>query len=108
MAKRERKVYDLVDDFDGNPLPEDTKPTTITLGGKRYSFDLSEANAKTVKDAAEVLRKVIAANSAASSTSGELSAEEKREVREWANGNGFKVGPRGRIAGDVIEAWRNR
>lgn len=108
MARKPITTYELVDDLDGKPLDPETNKTTITLAGRRFAFDLSEANAKTVKDAADVLRKVIAANSAASSTSGELSAEEKREVREWANGNGFKVGPRGRIAGDVIEAWRNR
>ena len=108
MVRRKREVYDLADDYDGKPIPDDTKPTTITLSGKRYSFDLSEANAKKVKEAADVLRKVIASRTADEAPGDDLTAEERRELREWAKANGHKVGDRGRIAVEVVEKWRNR
>lgn len=36
-----------------------------------------------------------------------MSREQREAVRSWANGNGFTVGPRGRIAAPVVQAFED-
>lgn len=118
MARKARPVeYDLVDDLDGKPLPEDTKTTKFTLGGTRYEIDLSAANAKKLDKALTDVRKFVEVarptgaapgrrrgrNSSRTSTS--EASKDLGKVREWARANGHEVSDRGRIAQDIQDAY---
>lgn len=112
MAKK--TIVELIDDLDGkNPADE-----TVMFGidGVDYEIDLSVKNATKLRDALEPFAqaarrgphrkqrgKVLGSNGQAS-----MSREESAAIREWANANGYGVAARGRIAADIVDAYRGR
>ncbi len=96
----------LEDDLDGSDA---TQTVTFGLDGTSYEIDLNDKNAASLRDALATYvghaRKVSGARrgrrSAASTTNGHTA----REIRDWARSNGRKVPERGRIPGDVREAF---
>lgn len=121
MARRTVILY--TDDFDGTELPEGTRSTTFSLNGVQYSIDLSDDNAAKLEEAlkpfieagtrvgapAGVRRSgARAAGSASRSSSPSGSGrtpEDLAAIREWANSNGYSVGDRGRIKGEILDAY---
>jgi hypothetical protein len=93
----------LEDDLDGGEAEE---TVTFGLDGSQYEIDLSTKNA-------EKLRKAMTAYvGAARRVSGKSTRQSKRnggpapkDVREWAQQNGYEVPDRGRIPQDVREAY---
>lgn len=112
MAKTKREIYEVIDDYDGKPLPEDTKPVTLSYNSKTYELHLSDANAKRLSDAVEKFvknaqptkssRRGRSRSRSSSSSSSDLSA-----IRAWARENGYEVSERGRIKSEVVEAYRS-
>jgi hypothetical protein len=100
----------LVDDLDGEPADG-----TVEFGidGKKYEIDLSEANAKKLREAlAEFVAAARRANgrrrSAAPAASGRrpsIDREQNQAIRDWARKRGMKVSDRGRIPAEVLEAY---
>jgi hypothetical protein len=97
----------LEDDLDGSPA---TETVSFGLDGKTYEIDLNDKNAASLRDALATYvghaRKVSSGSrrgrrSSASSGAGHSA----KEVRDWARSNGYKVPDRGRIPGDVREAF---
>jgi Lsr2 len=102
----------LIDDLDGSEADESV---SFTLDGTALEIDLSAANAEKLR---EILAPYIAAArhgdrkpvrrrqpvSAASAAPPESTAP----IREWAAANGFEVSGRGRVSGQVMDAYRNR
>lgn len=97
----------LVDDLDGS---EATETVTFGLDGTTYEIDLNDGHAEALREALSgyvgFARKVggarrSPARKAAAAESGTSAAE----IREWARSNGFEVPERGRIPGNVREAF---
>lgn len=108
----QRHIVELVDDLDDGPADE-----TVSFGidGNYYDIDLSAKNAAKLRDA---LAAYVAhgrrgsRSTARSAPSGRRSGrgsrtdrEQTQAMREWARANGFKVGEKGRIPANIIEAY---
>lgn len=115
MAKQ--TITQLIDDIDGGEAEE-----TIVFGidGSNYEIDLNSDNAAKLRDAlatyiahgTRVGRGGRSASSPARSSAASAPARADREqtqaIREWARQNGWEVSDRGRIPGEVREAYNNR
>jgi hypothetical protein len=103
MAKR--TIVQLVDDTDGSVAAE---TLTVGLEGVSYELDLSDQNAKKLR---EQLAPWLAA---ARKTGGRQATKSKatsnnvdlKAVRAWAASNGIEVSSRGRVPASVIEQYQ--
>ncbi len=104
----------LIDDFDGTPLSGNSSSTTFAINGAQYEIDLGPANAQKLKDALAPFikagRRVGGATQAkapARRRSGKHSndANDVTAIRAWAQGQGLKVGDRGRIPAEILAAY---
>ena len=102
MAQRVNVI--LVDDLDGKDADE---TVTFGLDGADYEIDLSEANAKKLRD-------LLAPYAAAGRKVGGRRRRSQRaaaggtsasEIRQWARENGWDVPDRGRVSAEVREAY---
>jgi hypothetical protein len=98
----------LVDDIDGTEAEE---TVTFGLDGTTYEIDVNAKNAQALRDAlAEYVgyaRKVTSARRSGSARKSAPAAggTSAAEIREWARSNGFEVPERGRIPGNVRDAF---
>jgi hypothetical protein len=101
----------FVDDLDGTEAIETVR---FALDGKEYEIDLSEDNAKELRDG---LQKFVQAARRGGSTGGRggkrgggqsstSNRDETQAIRLWAAENGIAVNTRGRISSDVVEKYR--
>jgi len=106
-------VHQLVDDIDGTILDVGEGETIhFALNGIAYEIDLTNAHAEELRAA---FAPYIDAGRRTSGAAASRSAAPRRrparnsetvEIREWAKAQGMKVSERGRIAADVVEAYR--
>ena len=111
MAKE--TVTRLIDDLDGGVAHETVR---FGLDGHLYEIDLSSKNAtKLRKDLAAFVERgsrVSARSRAAGRRRGQAGggaasqADENRQIREWAQSEGYDVADRGRIRQDIVLAYR--
>ncbi len=102
----------LVDDIDGTEADETIE---FAYRGKGYKIDLSEGNAKEFDGAvagfiesATSLGRVVIGGRSVIPTSGRkpsVDKEQNQAIREWARKRGLKVSDRGRIPGEVLDAY---
>jgi hypothetical protein len=117
MARIEEKTVKHVDDFDGTNAAETVR---FALDGRPYEIDLSKPNAselrRSLRPYVERARSVRQASGAVRRNSGAPARRggtgrsegyDRVEVRAWAKANRVAVSPRGRIASEVVEKWRN-
>lgn len=102
-------VHQLVDDLDGTILEVgDGETIYFSLDGNSYEIDLTEDNARQLRDA---LQPFITAGRRAQRPTGRVSAkraprtEDTALIRAWAQANGHAVSTRGRIPADVVAAY---
>jgi hypothetical protein len=108
MAKHTQVI--LIDDLDGGEADE---TVTFALDGSPYEIDLSDANAKKLREALASF-----VSSARKGDSGvtrgrrprgggvsRMSREKSAEIRAWAKANNHPVSERGRISAVVVEAY---
>ncbi|MEO7130864.1 MAG: Lsr2 family protein [Dermatophilaceae bacterium] len=103
MAQRVEVI--LVDDLDGGPAVE---TVTFALDGVSYEIDLSEKNARRLRDSVSEWTGHARRSGGRRSTGARRSTGPKTDlskVREWARANGHTVSDRGRIAADVQAAY---
>jgi hypothetical protein len=98
----------LVDDLDGGEAAETVR---FGLDGRDYDIDLSDVNAKTIRDTLAPFvanaRKVGGRPTRAQvNGGGRSSREETAAIRAWARQNGHELSDRGRIPKAVIEAYQ--
>lgn len=98
-----RKVQVLLeDDIDGTPGSE---TVLFALDGKSYEIDLSEKNARKLREAfAPWVGAGRRANSAAAPElrrRPQRRSEDTADIRRWAAENGIPVSTRGRISADL-------
>lgn len=94
----------LVDDLDGSDASE---TVTFGLDGTTYEIDLNDRNAAALRDAIAGYvghaRKVT--GGARRGRKAAASSSNTRDVREWARGQGLAVSERGRISGEIQQAY---
>lgn len=116
MARKVQVI--LEDDLDGTELGTDGETVTFALDGTTYEIDLSDKNAKSLRDTfgryVQHARKAGRASSGGHSsrrgaTGGSGHGSETKAARAWLVEHGH-LGPdsRGRIKGDLWELYRNR
>ena len=101
MAQRVQII--LEDDIDGGTAVE-----TLTFGidGADYEIDLSEKNAKQLRDALSPwVAKARKTGGRRKRGTRVAAGPDLGAVREWAAKNGHKVSSRGRIPATVMEAY---
>ena len=114
MARKVQVI--LSDDLDEN-LPAD-ETVSFSLDGTNYEIDLSEKNAKELRDAfsryVQAARKVSRGGSSrasgggrsrATGGGGRMDREQAGAIRDWARKNGHAVSDRGRIPASVVDAY---
>jgi len=92
----------LIDDIDESTAAE---TVSFALDGKDYVIDLSEKNAKKLRDA---LAPFVAHGRRASSGSRRRRSGDRgnaAEIRAWARENGYSVPERGRIPAEINTAY---
>ena len=95
----------LVDDLDGSEADE---TVTFGLDGTTYEIDLNDGNAAALREALSGYvghaRKVTGgARRGRKAAAG--SSSNTKDVREWAKGQGMDVSERGRISGEIQQAY---
>jgi hypothetical protein len=114
----QRTIVELVDDIDGTRIT-DNQGETVTFGldGATYEIDLTDQNAKQLRDAVQIFiangrrlsggrgRPAASSRSTGSAASVRRDPEQTRAIKEWARANGHKVAERGRISQSVIDAY---
>ena len=110
MAKE--TVTRLIDDLDGGVAHETVR---FGLDGHLYEIDLSSKNAtKLRKDLAAFVergsrvsaRSLTAQRRRGRAGGGTSQPDENRQIREWAQSEGYDVADRGRIRQDIVLAYR--
>jgi hypothetical protein len=109
MAQRTQVL--LIDDIDGS-FAEET--LIFGLDGAAYEIDLSAANAgllrKSLADYVAHGRRSSVSRSAArrrlTKPALEASSLDAATVRSWARDNGYAVNDRGRVAAELVDAYR--
>lgn len=115
MAKQQKVTVVFTDDLTGDQLDEATAQTVqFALDGVGYEIDLSEANAKKLRDDVATwighARKTTPRRGTRAATSGPkgratADREQSSAIREWARNNGHTVSERGRIPVAVVDAY---
>jgi len=109
MAQKTQVI--LVDDIDGGEADE---TVTFALDGVSYEIDVSDANAKAIREGLALwighARRVGGRSSVrARATAGRSRPAAERadlsEMRAWARENGFQVSDRGRVSDEVRAAY---
>jgi hypothetical protein len=108
----QKHIVQLIDDLDGGVA---TETVSFGLDGANYEIDLSQKNAAKLRDA---LANYVAASrrsggggrsrGSGGRRSGRPSRSDREQtqaIREWARKNGFKIGEKGRIPGEVLDAY---
>jgi hypothetical protein len=104
-----RKVtVQLVDDFDGESVAEET--VNFALDGIAYEIDLSLLNASSLRGLFEqwtpYARKVGRVRRGRNQATPASDREQTQAIREWARQEGLDVSARGRISAEVLGAYK--
>ncbi|WP_033294262.1 histone-like nucleoid-structuring protein Lsr2 [Amycolatopsis jejuensis] len=111
-----QKVHvEMVDDIDGS-IADQTVP--FSLDGVSYEIDLSEEHATVLRDElaryVSVSRRVggrkvkLAPGQPPRPTATTADRERNKQMREWAEANGFQVSDRGRLPAEIVKAYEER
>ena len=109
MAQKVR--VELVDDLDGSAIADGKGETVeFALDGATYEIDLSERNAKRLRDAlaqyVNAGRKTGSKRGRPRSSGGaKRDPEQTKAIKSWGAANGFKVPERGRLSNELLEAY---
>jgi Lsr2 len=97
----------LVDDIDGSKADENIQ---FGLDGVEYEIDLSNKNAEKLRSSlqqfVESARRLKTGKRNATAAVGKRSGNTK-EIRAWAEENGYQVSSRGRIQAEIVEAFES-
>jgi len=110
----QKVTVSLVDDLDGSEAEESVE---FGLDGATYQIDLSSKNANKLRDALSAYveaarrsggRKRAAGRPGRAPRAAAADREQSQAIREWARKNGFTVSDRGRIPGEVLDAYHSK
>jgi len=104
----QKHIVQLIDDLDGGDAVETIQ---FSLDGSSYEIDLSAKNAAKLRDSlagyvahgrrSGVVRSTVRRGTRPARTD----REQTQAIRHWARKNGHKVGDKGRIPANVLEAY---
>jgi hypothetical protein len=107
----QKHIVQLIDDLDGAEAQE---TVAFSLDGTRYEIDLSADNAARLRDALAVYianaRRATRFNGTPTpgrTRSHRADREQTAAIREWARNNGHRIGDKGRIPSQVLEAYHS-
>lgn len=105
----------MLDDIDGS---EATQTVPFALDGVSYEIDLSDDNAARLRDELAVYvgagqriggRKIRLATGQSAAEGGSTTTtadrERNRQIRVWAQENGYEVAERGRLSSEIVAAY---
>ncbi|MDG4668643.1 Lsr2 family protein [Mycobacterium sp. 236(2023)] len=106
-------IRQLVDDIDGSEILDGGgERVSFSLRGVDYQIDLSKANVTKLEKAfkpyiaaAEKLGTSRQARRPKAKGNGRVPSEQLAAIRDWARQNGYEVSDRGRIKGEIVEAF---
>lgn len=104
----QRVITTLVSDLSG----QDAQVTVeFGLDGQTYAVDLTDAEADDLRDALRAYLSVARktgrkVKSEHKGSGGKVPKGERAAVRAWAREQGYAVGDRGRIASEIVVAYR--
>ena len=111
----QKTIVQLIDDIDQGEAEE---TVSFALDGASYEIDLSAKNAAQLRDALALYvanaRRSGRGSSPRSAAAprrgrpGRGDREQTQAIREWARKNGYKVGEKGRIPANVLEAYHSQ
>jgi hypothetical protein len=110
----QKHIVQLIDDLDGSEAAE---TVSFAVDGNSYEIDLSADNAAKLRDALAVY--VAHGRRGSSRSNGRPSGsrrsrgartdrEQTQAIREWARQHGHRVGEKGRIPANVLEAYHSQ
>jgi Lsr2 len=109
----QKTIVQLLDDLDGS---EANESVTFALDGVEYSIDLSDDNAKKLRDGLAIFvekaqrlggrRKVGGANSSRTPVKAGGDKAQNQAIREWARSQGEKISDRGRIPQELVARFQ--
>ncbi|GHE38911.1 Lsr2 family protein [Streptosporangium violaceochromogenes] len=106
MAKQIQEI--LIDDLDGG---EANETVAFAIDGTSYEIDLSEVNAKKLRDSlspfVQSARRsgALAPRRRRGGGTRALTREKSADIRAWAKSHGLNVSERGRIASKIVEQY---
>ncbi|MDP9848228.1 histone-like nucleoid-structuring protein Lsr2 [Streptosporangium lutulentum] len=106
MAKQIQEI--LIDDLDGGEAKE---TVAFAIDGASYEIDLSEVNAKKLRDSLSAFVQSARRSGALSTRrrraggARALTREKSADIRAWAKSHGLNVSERGRIASKIVEQY---
>jgi hypothetical protein len=102
----------LVDDLDGSEAGE---TVVFGLDGTTYEIDLSEKNAKKLRDSVALYvasarrtggRRGAARTAGRAPSTATATTTDTASVRTWAKTEGYDVSDRGRISAEILDAYK--
>ena len=109
MAQRVQVL--LTDDLDGSTA---TQTVRFALDGREMEIDLNDKNATKLRKALEPFasagrrlgtRTGTSRRTRVSAGTSGMSRAELANVRAWAKGNGYDIAQRGRVKGEILDAY---
>ena len=113
----QKTIVTLVDDLTGE-VAENISTVEFTLDGRAYQLDLTDENSAKLHDVVSQYvnagrkiggrrRSSVRPGRAIKSTGPGpgYNRETLKSIREWAKKNGYQVSDRGRLPGEVLQAW---
>jgi hypothetical protein len=106
MAKQIQEI--LIDDLDGGEAKE---TVAFAIDGASYEIDLSEVNAKKLRDSLSAFVQsarrsgALATRRRRAGGARALTREKSADIRAWAKSHGLNVSERGRIASKIVEQY---
>jgi hypothetical protein len=106
MAKQIQEI--LIDDLDGG---EANETVAFAIDGASYEIDLSEVNAKKLRDSLSAFVQsarrsgALATRRRRAGSARALTREKSADIRAWAKSHGLNVSERGRIASKIVEQY---
>lgn len=103
-----KTVARIVDDLDGTELaPGEGETILFGLDGNSYEIDLSDNNAKQLRnDLAKYVDHARRVSATARRSRRSSTGYDAKAVRAWAASNGLNLSDRGRIPAGVLEQFR--
>jgi hypothetical protein len=104
-----RRQVDDLERLRGNPGVEADEQVIFGLDGHSYLIDLSEPNAKVLREAladfVEAARPLIDQDAKKDMTPAQAKRAELEDVRQWAEAQGIHVNRRGRVPQSIIDSF---
>lgn len=105
LAMAKNTIVEITDDIDGS---KNAQEVTFSFQGVNYTVDLAKKNLTTFEKALQPYIDVatkVPGSRVATKRAGAAQRQDLAAIRAWAQENGIKIAPRGRISRDVMARY---